>query len=85
MEKDKKKTLTISTNLTKKIDKETLTSAGKKSYSIEKKKPFRPKPFNRSNPGNPSLGQDIRKKTLLESLLSNKLQKNLSKKIRTTK
>ena len=43
MEKDKKKTLTISTNLTKKIDKETLTSAGKKSYSIEKKKTFQTK------------------------------------------
>jgi len=39
--KNKKKTLTISTNLTKKIDLTALNKDGKKSFSIEKKKPFR--------------------------------------------
>ena len=39
MEKDKKKTLTISTNL-KKIDTTAISSGNKKSYSVEKKKNF---------------------------------------------
>ena len=38
--KIKKKTLTISSNFKKKIDPTSLTSQGKKSYSIEKKKNF---------------------------------------------
>ena len=40
MEKDKKKTLTISSNLKKKIDTTSITSYGKKSFSVEKKKNF---------------------------------------------
>jgi len=42
MEKDKKKTLTISSGLKKKIDTSSISSSGKKSFSVEKKKPFRP-------------------------------------------
>ena len=42
MVKDKKKTLTISSNLKKKIDTSNIHSSGKKSFSVEKKKPFRP-------------------------------------------
>ena len=38
MEKDKKKTLTISSNLKKKIDTSSISSSGKKSFSVEKKK-----------------------------------------------
>ena len=41
MNKDKKKTLTISSSLKKKIDTRNLNTAGKKSFSIEKKKSFR--------------------------------------------
>ena len=41
MEKDKKKTLTISSNLKKKIDTSSISTSGKKSFSVEKKKPFR--------------------------------------------
>ena len=49
MEKDKKKTLTISTNLKKKIDTSAISSGNKKSYSVEKKS-FRPnKSMNRPN------------------------------------
>ena len=49
MDKDKKKTLTISSNLKKKIDTSSITTSGKKSFS-EKKKPYRPnKPFNKSS------------------------------------
>ena len=41
MEKDKKKTLTISSNLKKKIDTKSISSDGKKSYFVEKKKSFK--------------------------------------------
>ena len=41
MEKDKKKTLTISPNFKKKINKNSISTQGKKSYSVEKKKSFR--------------------------------------------
>ena len=42
MEKDKKKTLTISTNLKKKIDTTAHILWKKKSYSVEKKKVLGP-------------------------------------------
>jgi len=42
MDKDKKKTLTISSNLKKKIDTTSISTSGKKSFSVEKKKTFRP-------------------------------------------
>jgi hypothetical protein len=38
MEKDKKKTLTISSNLKRKIDTTSISTSGKKSFSVEKKK-----------------------------------------------
>ena len=41
MVKDKKKTLTISSNLKKKIDTSNIQSSGKKAFSVERKKPFR--------------------------------------------
>ena len=41
MEKDKKKTLTISSNLKKKIDTSSISSSTKKSYLVDKKKPFK--------------------------------------------
>ena len=41
MEKDKKKTLTISSNLKKKIDTRAIGTHGKQSFSVEKKKVFR--------------------------------------------
>ena len=40
MEKDKKKTLTISSSLKKKIDTSAISSDGKKSFAVEKKKPL---------------------------------------------
>ena len=48
MEKNKKKTLTISSDLKKKIDTSSISTSGKKSFSVEKKKPFKPsKTFNK--------------------------------------
>ena len=41
MEKDKKRTLTISSNLKKKIDTSSITNSTKKSYAVDKKKPFK--------------------------------------------
>ena len=41
MVKDKKKTLTISSNLKKKIDTSNILSSNKKTFSVERKKPFR--------------------------------------------
>ena len=41
MEKNKKKTLTISSDLKRKIDTSSISTSGKKSFSVEKKKPFR--------------------------------------------
>ena len=50
MEKNKKKTLTISSNLKKKIDTSAISTQGKKSFSVEKKKSFKSgKSFNKSN------------------------------------
>ena len=63
MEKDKKKTLTISSNLKKKIDTSSISSSGKKSFAVEKKKPFRPnKTFNKTNsPQNTDINKDNKK------------------------
>ena len=48
MDKDKKKTLTISSNLKKKIDTSSISTSGKKSFSVEKKKTSRPlRQFNK--------------------------------------
>ena len=50
MEKDKKKTLTISSDLKKKINTSFVSSSNKKSFSVEKKKPLRSnKNFNRNS------------------------------------
>jgi len=38
MDKNKKKTLTISSGLKKKIDTTSISTSGKKSFSVEKKK-----------------------------------------------
>ena len=69
MEKDKKKTLTISTNLKKKIDTSSITSYGKKSFSVEKKKPFRPnKTFNKSTQA-PNINIDTKKKNFARKFI----------------
>jgi len=49
--KNKKKTLSISTNINKKIDLSSLASDGKKTFSIEKKTPFISSRNNKSKTG----------------------------------
>ena len=52
MEKDdKKKTLTISSGLKKKIDTTSISTSGKKSFDVKKKEPFRGnKNINKAKP-----------------------------------
>ena len=49
--KEKKKTLTISKNFSKKVNPSSLVQQGKKSFSIDKKKPFRAPKKNLQNTG----------------------------------
>ena len=82
MDKDKKKTLTISSNLKKKIDTASIVTSGKKSFSVEKKKPFRHnKSFNK-----PSLdpkvntNPDIKKKNFTRKFIEQQATKDFIKK-----
>ena len=78
MEKDKKKTLTISSSLKKKIDTSSISSNGKKSFSIEKRKSFKNnkshnKPFNRSSPDkNFNAEREPKKRNFARNSLSNR-------------
>ena len=63
-EKNKKKTLTISSNISKKIDISSLSSDGKKTFSIEKKSPFKSSRDNKSTstPGSSRKTEPVKKK-----------------------
>ena len=83
MDKDKKKTLTISSNLKKKIDTSSLSPSGKKSFAVKKKEPFRGGKLanSYSQKHHSPKSSDPKKKILLENLLSNKPLKLLLKKM----
>ena len=80
MEKDKKKTLTISPNFKKKIDASSITSSGKKSYSVEKKKVFKNKPFSKTANLSINLKQETRKKTFARKFVEQQATKEFIKK-----
>ena len=82
MEKEKKKTLTISSNLTKKIDTSSISSSGKKSFSIDKKKNFKTnKQFKKPNfSSNTSLNQDYKKKNFARKFVEQQATKDFIKK-----
>tara|TARA_B100001248_G_scaffold260730_1_gene249779 strand:- start:258 stop:2438 length:2181 start_codon:yes stop_codon:yes gene_type:complete len=82
MEKNKKKTLTISSNFKKKIDTSSISSTGKKSYSIEKKKPFRAnKSYNRNNiPSGQNFNKDTKKKNFARKFVEQQATKEFIKK-----
>ena len=82
--KNKKKTLTISSTFKKKIDTTSVNTSGKKAYSVGRKKFFKSnKGTNKSFRHNDSKLPDLNKKRiLLENLLNNKQQKHLLKKRR---
>ena len=82
MEKNKKRTLTISSNLKKKIDTSSIASSTKKSYAVDKKKPFKSsKPTdnyfkkNEKNFFNP-----IKKKTFARKFVEQQATKDFIKK-----
>ncbi len=82
MGKDKKKTLTISSNLKKKIDTSNIQSSGKKSFSVEKKKSFRNnKPFNKfgSSP-NMNINTDGKRKNFERKFIEQQATKDFIKK-----
>ncbi len=82
MEKNKKKTLTISSNLKKKIDTTSFKSSSKKSFSVEKKKPFRSnKQINKPNPiPNTNFNQDLKRKNFARKFVEQQTTKDFIKK-----
>ncbi len=81
MDKDKKKTLTISSNLKKKIDTTSISTSGKKSFSVEKKKPFRSnKAFKSSSAPNININQDVKKKNFARKFIEQQATKEFIKK-----
>ena len=78
----KKRTLTISSNLKKKIDTSSISSSGKKSYSVEKKKPFKPnKSFNKfTSPLNINSGNESKKKNTSRKFIEQQATKDFIKK-----
>ena len=83
MEKDKKKTLTISSNLKKKINTSSIYQSGKKSFEVEKRKVFKtnkngnkPGQLSKSNKGH----QDFKKKTFARKFVEQQATKDFIKK-----
>ncbi len=82
MEKDRKKTLTISSSLKKKIDTSVISSDGKKSFAVEKKKPFRPnKNYSKNNyVSKPTLNTNAKKKNFTRKFVEEQATKDFIKK-----
>ena len=81
-QKNKKKTLTLSTNVTKKIDLSSLSSDGKKTFSIEKKIPFRSTRDNKSNLGSSAFKKPTTiKKNVVRKFVEQQATKNFVKKV----
>ena len=82
MDKEKKKTLTISANIKKKIDTASIESRGKKSFSVEKKKNFKPNnQFNKRNDAfNINTNQDTNKKNFSRKFVEQQTTKDFIKK-----
>jgi len=82
MDKGKKKTLTISSNLKKKIDTTSISTSGKKSFSVEKKKTYRTsKQFNKSQSvPNINISPDNKKKNFARKFIEQQATKDFIKK-----
>ena len=82
MDKNKKRTLTISSNLKKKIDTSSISTSGKKSFSVDKKKFFRSgKPMNKQgfNAGT-NYQQNEKKKNFARKFIEQQATKDFIKK-----
>ena len=80
MEKEKKKTLTISSNLKKKIDTSSISTSGKKSFSVEKKKSVRYNKPSNKGPITPNNGHEIKKKNFARKFIEQQATKDFIKK-----
>ncbi len=82
MDKDKKKTLTISSTLKKKIDTSAIKTSGKQTFSVEKKKPQRPnKSFNKGTfAPNIDTNKDLKKKNFTRKFIEQQTTKDFIKK-----
>ena len=82
MDKNKKKTLTISSNLKKKIDTTSISNSGKKSFSVEKKKSFKSnKNFNKSSSTQAAgFNPDQKKKNFTRKFIEQQATKDFIKK-----
>ena len=80
MEKEKKKTLTISSNLKKKIDTSSISTSGKKSFSVEKKKSVRYNNPSNKGPITPNNGPEIKKKNFARKFIEQQATKDFIKK-----
>ena len=82
MEKNKKKTLTISSDLKKKIDTTSISTSGKKSFDVEKKKPFRSnKTFNKPlSTSKLNIDTDSKKKNFTRKFIEQQATKDFIKK-----
>ncbi len=78
MDKEKKKTLTISSSLKKKIDTSSFTTSGKKSFAVEKKKFLK---NNRSqNISNTNINNDQKRKNFARKFIEQQATKDFIKK-----
>ena len=81
VEKNKKKTLTISSNLTKKIDFKNIQNQGKKSFSVNKKKFFKnDRDINKNFSNNKNLQEKNKKFKLNRKFIEQQATKNFIKK-----
>ncbi len=82
MDKIKKKTLTISSNFRKKIDTSSISTGSKKSFLVDKKKPYRPnKQFKKSGVApNIILDKDTKKKNFVRKFVEQQATKDFIKK-----
>ena len=81
MEKDKKKTLTISSSLKKKIDTSAISPGTKKSYSVEKKKPLKiNRSFNKTNTSDNRNDQNLKKRNFARKFIEQQTTKEFIKK-----
>ena len=81
MGKDKKKTLTISSDLKKKIDTSSVSTSGKKSFFVEKKKSYRQnKPFKGGTTFNVNTSHENKKKNIARKFIEQQATKDFIKK-----
>ena len=82
MEKNKKKTLTISSNFKKKIDTSSISSTGKKTFTVDKKKPYKSNRNQKKLGSSTEIGlnQNLNKKNFARKFIEQQATKDFIKK-----